>query len=380
MKLPPAYWMLWTGTLINKLGGFVVTFLALYLTQARGLSDAQAGALVSLYGVGVVAASPVAGVLADRVGRRATMLASLVGGAIGVVALALVRDVSGLTALTAATGFMGEMYRPAASAMVADLVPPEQRERAYGLMYWAVNLGFAVAPVLGGLLAGRSFVALFIADAATTLLCAGIIFLRVPETHTRGAAGFDLGLAPFRDRRFVAFLLLGLALALVFNQSVVALPLDMAAHHISTAVFGRVIAVNGLLIIVAQPSLTRWLSRFPRARVLAAASLATGLGMAINALAGGALVYTLAVVVWTLGEIAWSPLAPAIIADLAPSDQRGRYLGAYGMIWGLAWAAGPRLGTEVLGRFGPRALWAGCLVLAALAAAGQLRLGHSRRT
>ena len=70
--LPRTFWWLWTSTLVNRLGGFVVTFLALYLTRDQGYSATYAGLVASLYGLGGALGAVVGGVLTDRVGRRST--------------------------------------------------------------------------------------------------------------------------------------------------------------------------------------------------------------------------------------------------------------------------------------------------------------------
>src|SRR5262245_20175994 len=86
-ELPGVYWTLWVGTLVNGLGGFVVPFLAPYLTRSRGFTVAEAGGVASLFGLGTMTAGPLGGVLADRVGRRATMLLGLFGGGAAMLAL-----------------------------------------------------------------------------------------------------------------------------------------------------------------------------------------------------------------------------------------------------------------------------------------------------
>ena len=50
--LPSAYWFLWLGILINRLGSFVIPFLTLYLTSQRSISVSQAALTVSLFGAG----------------------------------------------------------------------------------------------------------------------------------------------------------------------------------------------------------------------------------------------------------------------------------------------------------------------------------------
>jgi MFS family permease len=288
---------------------------------------------------------------------------------------------------------VAEMYRPGMQAAVADLVRPADRVRAFGLIYWVINLGFAIGLALGGVLAGFSFRWLFIGDGVTTLAFGLLIWLGVPESRpartapSPGRPGPPPGagfLAPYRDPTFVAFLGLSFLFALLFMQSASTLPLDMAAHGMSKATFGAVLAINGILIVLIQPVLGPLLARHDRSRTLAAGAALAGIGFGLNAIAGTAPLYALGVVVWTVGEIGVLPVANTVVADLAPSDLRGRYQGAYGLAFGLAVCLAPVLGTLALQRAGSVALWSGCLALGALVAVGQLALapalGRARAT
>ena len=151
--LPRSFWLLWIGTFINRLGGFVVPFLTLYLTSQRGLSVSQAALVVSLFGAGSFGAALVGGELADRLGRRPVMLISFLLAPVNMILLGLTRTIALIGPLTLVQGFFTDLYRPAVNAMVADLVPTEHRPRAYGYIYWAINLGFAIAPAIAGFLA-----------------------------------------------------------------------------------------------------------------------------------------------------------------------------------------------------------------------------------
>ena len=137
--LPPAFWYLWTGTLINRIGGFVVPFLTLFLTGRRGLSVPQATFVIALWGGAQLAGSVAGGHAADRIGRRATLLVSLLGFAAVMVVIPLLRGYLPLAAGVAGIGFLGGLYRPAVGAAVADLVPERDRAHAYALLYWATK-------------------------------------------------------------------------------------------------------------------------------------------------------------------------------------------------------------------------------------------------
>jgi MFS family permease len=191
-----------------------------------------------------------------------------------------------------------------------------------------------------------------------------------------GWAGFT---APYRDVAFRRFLVLHFTVWLVFMQSSTTFALDMTAHGLSKSVFGLVLGLNGLVIVLVQPLMGPFLTRRDRSRTLAAGALVIGLGFGLNAIARSAPVYALGVVIWTLGEIATSPVASTVVADLAPRQLRGRYQGAYGLAFGLATSLGPPLGALVLQRFGSVALWSGCLAVGTAVALGHMLLAPTLR-
>lgn len=376
------FWTLWWGTLVNRLANFVGTFLALYLVKEHGFDAAAAGRMVALYGSGSTLASPIGGVLADRIGRRATMLTSLFLGALSVGSLAFVRTPPLLAVLTFLAGLTGLIYHPAVTAAVADVVPPLDRPRAYGLIYWAINLGMGLGFVIAGVLASRSLAILFLADAGTTLGCATLFALKVRETRPAGlvhhpaVAGL---LRVFADGPFVVFLLLQLAALVVFTQWQLALPLDLAAHGIGADGFALLMVFNCAGVVFIQPWLAPSLRRFDRTRLLALSASLFALGFGVNWFAAGFPIYSVGVMLWTVGEVIGFPVALALVADFAPPALRGRYQGVYSMTWGVSIMLSPLIGGEVIAHLGASTLWVLSLALGAAAAMGHLAAANSRR-
>ncbi|HEX2618985.1 MAG TPA: MFS transporter, partial [Phototrophicaceae bacterium] len=151
--LPRAFWYLWLGTLINRLGLFISPFLTLFLTSQRGLTVEHATLLISLEGLGSFVAQISGGFFCDHFGRRLTMLISFFVSPVLMIMLYQETTILGLVVLILLYGFFIDLYRPASGAMIADVVPPEDRVRAFSLRYWAVNLGAAGALSLAGFLA-----------------------------------------------------------------------------------------------------------------------------------------------------------------------------------------------------------------------------------
>jgi MFS family permease len=380
--LPRVFWTIWWGLIVNRLASFVIAFLSIYLVRERGFSPAEAGRVLALYGAGMTVAGPLGGLLADRIGRRATMLVALVLGSSAVAALAFARDPALLAALAFLSAAAGDLYRPAMSAAVADVVPPIDRPRAYGLVYWAVNLALSVGLFLGGLVAERSMIALFLADAGTSIAAAGIILLHVPETLPRGIVHEPAirGLAKvFSDGPFISFLLLHFAALAVFTQWQLALPLDMAAHGLGPSAFAFLLALNCMGVVLIQPILSPRLYRFDAARLLALSTLLFGAGYGVNAVGGNLAVYGIGTALWTIGEVIGFPVAATMVANLAPTSLRGRYQGAFSMCFGIAFSLSPLAAGEVLQRLGGRALWLLCLAVALAVSAGHLLTAEPRR-
>ncbi|MFG2013913.1 MDR family MFS transporter [Actinomadura geliboluensis] len=378
---PRPFWVLWAGTLLNRLGTMVEPFLGLYLTTMRGLSLAQAGVVMAVLGAGSLGGQIVGGLLADRIGRRATLTIATVGTGAAMLALGYAQGIAALVAAALLLGVLLDMYRPAAQAMVADIISPADRPRAFGLLFWAINLGWAVAMVLGGTLAQQGFLWLFWIDAAT---CAGfglLVWRAIPETRSRetragGTGGF---LRVLRDRVMVGYVLVTLVYTFVLMQGMTTMPLAMKEDGLGPQSYGLAIAANGVLIIIVQPLVNAWLARRDHSLVMVAGFLLVGLGYGLTSLASTVAAYTATILVWTLGEITAASVLQAVVADLAPADLRGRYNGLYGMAWSGGFLLAPLGGTQLLGTGGAAALWLTCAGLALIAALAQLALAPAIR-
>lgn len=321
--LPRAFWWLWTSTLVNRLGAFVATFMALYLTLDRGYSAFYAGVVASLYGLGGVVSSIGAGVMTDRLGRRPTLLVAQSATAVFVALLGFMHHPAAIAVVAFLVGMASNASRPAVQAMMADIVRPEDRVRAFSLNYWAINLGFAVSSTAAGFIAEFSYLAGFLIEAGMTAVCAVVVFLRLPESrpvvqHSTEPVD-DVGLRTvLRDGRFMSVVGLSFLVALIFQQGALGLPVAMGEAGFTPADYGLAIALNGVLIVVLQIPVTRFIQdRDPR-RLLVASSLLAGYGFGLTAFAGSVGLFALTVCVWTMGEMINAPTQTGLVVRLSP--------------------------------------------------------------
>ena len=376
LTLPRAVHILCLGILVNRAGTLLLPFLTLYLRGRLGLDIESATRTMAAYGAGALVAAVVGGHLADRFGRKRVMIGSLLGGAAILWVFPLLNAPWQVAAGLFVFALVGEMYRPATQALIADLVEPERRPQAYAMVYVAINVGFTIAPIVGGLLAATHFRWLCRVDALTSAAFALIMAFLVHEKRRPGDGGAEaeqvgwqraLGVIA-RDRTMLAFCAATLLIGLSFMQVASTFPLYLEQLGIGARDYGRILAVNGLMIAFLQMPFSTLAARWRRDWMMVASGLVLGGGFFLNVLARTPLQFAAVVVVWTCGEMLNAVFAPTIVSELAPASMRGRYMGTLTMCYSSAMLLGAPLGGLVLDRWGGVALWSAVLAVGAAAA------------
>ncbi|MCA9061953.1 MAG: MFS transporter [Planctomycetaceae bacterium] len=385
--LPRTVHFLCLGAFLNRAGSFVIVFLSIYISRHLKLGETFATQCIGVLGLGAITASVVGGQLADRYGRRIVMLGALFGGSCMMLVLSRLTSPGPVISTIFVFAVITEMYRPACSAMIGDVTLPRQRSQAFSLFYISVNLGFAIAPPIGGLLADQSFQLLFWGDAITMAAFGIVVLFLVKETmrfaspgqgqHVSGhgqqsAEDENIPLAQAiriiaADRVFLLYCLANLLSSMVFLQSFSTLPLYLTEQGYSESDYGFMIATNGILIVLLQLAITHWVQRFDRVGVLMAGELLIAAGFGVLPFCHSTVMFIASIVLWTLGEIAQAAYKQAIVADLAPPGLRARYMGMFGMSFSLGLSLGAPLGGQIHHLFGARVLWTGCVAVTLLA-------------
>ena len=380
--LPRSARLLLAGIAINRAGTFVPVFLALYLISL-GASATAAGVALTCYGAGGIAGVVAGGTITDRIGARLTIAWSMLATGALVGALPFIGSFAALLVLCAGAGFAGDVFRPAASDLLAAFTPRDRMVLVSSVHRVMLNVGATIGPLVGALLVSHSYTSLFLADAATSLAFAGAMWRWLPTTRgeRRGVARGGYRVV-FADRRFTLFLLAMLTIAIVEIQYIAALPLAMHASGLSTALYTALVALNGLLVILVELPLTRYTQTWPMRRAITLGVGLIALGMALYGVGYAVIALVAATLVWTLGEIVAGPSANAYPALIAPERSRSRFIAAATASQGLGCAIGPALGAAVFA-FAGDGVWVACAIAGvaavALSAAGVQEPDRSSR-
>lgn len=367
---PRPFWVLVGATFVTRFGVFVLPFLTLFMTR-KGFSPAEAGIATGAYSVGSFFAAALGGWLADRIGRNVTMALSSLAGAACMLVFSQADSFVWFVVLSALTGFIQESGNPASNALVQDIVTPEHRVNAYAVNRFTVNLAWSLGPAAAGFLAERSFLWLFVGDAATSAIFGIIALLCLPKgkPSPRATAGWSHALRSiFGNRAFLALAAAQIFLAFNFRQMNTAFPLHFDRTGMPLDWLGLVQALNGVMIVFLELALlsmtSRWSTRF-----------ALGLGYAVLGgcfllfFGGASLTLFVAVmVVFTLGEMLAFSRQQAYSASLSHDDMRGRYSGFLSLSWCIGSSSGAALGMRVY-EWNQQALWLTCAAFGAMAAA-----------
>jgi MFS family permease len=339
----------------NTAFGLIIPFLALYITVDLGLEEWKAGIVLAGYTVAGVPSMIIGGMLADRFGRRPVLLASLGLMSFTILMYFFAYDFTTLLILVLADSFVGSMYMPAANAMIADVIAPADRPRAYSAIRVAWNVGIVFGPVLGWMIVSAYSMRILFVVGAAILACAFVLnflFIREtkPEKLESATITFRAVMSVRRDRPFLILCSLSAVFWFFFAQWISVLPVYANdSLGIDAENFGILFALSAVMVVTLQMWVTSRMVKFRRSVVLASGQLVASVGFGLIFLATDFLTLAGCIVIITIGEIFYMSIISAIIADLAPETERGIYMGFSGMVQQIGSGLGFLVGMYLLG-------------------------------
>lgn len=353
--LPTPIWMLSGALFINRFGTMVLPFLTLYLTKSLGFSNATAGFVVSIYGIGSVIGAYVGGRLTKPVGAIRLQVILLLMSVPIFVVIPFCTTFLSLAISVFLLSIFSEGVRPANATAITEYSSPELRTRSFALNRMALNLGISFGPAIGGLLIEFGFFWIFVADALTTACCAFALLYffgfrtkskfdsqATDSTATNESSNNN---SPARDVNYLIYLFLTFACALVFFQFFTTYPLYLNEHYgLSEFRIGLIYAVNTIMIVFLEMLLVQRAKDWNLVLCVAWGCFLTCLGFGILPFSTAVWFCVLSAIILTIGEMLASPMSSSWVSQRSENRDTGSYMGWYTMSYSIAFIIGPAVG------------------------------------
>jgi MFS family permease len=367
-EYPRTFWIVIAITFIDRIGGSLLfPFFALYITSKFNVGMTEVGVLFAAFSVSSFAGSTIGGALTDRFGRKGIIMFGLIASSFSTVAMGLIGSFQAFFFLALFVGILTDVAGPAHQAMIADILPEKQRADGYGILRVAFNLSVVIGPAIGGLLATRSYMLLFLSDAVISLLTVILIAIFLPETkpeahpdapkETMGATFAGYGLV-FRNMAFMLFL--GAVMLQVFTYMTMNTALGVYLrneHGTPESSYGLLLSINAAMVVLMQFPITRRITKYPPMLMMAFGTFLYVIGFSMYGFVSTYNMFVIAMVIITIGEMVVSPVSQALVASFAPEEMRGRYMAVSGFSWAIPFAIGPYLAGLIMDGPKPYMLW-----------------------
>jgi len=380
-RFEPGIWVVALIQFFTTIGfSICMPFLSLYLHQDRELSMTVVGTILLAGGLCSAIGQALGGMLSDTFGRRPVLIMAASASVFLYSGLSILIGISApiwsIVVVYIAGRSMLTITRPVISAIVADLASKERLTEAYGILRIGANIGWAAGPAIGGYLATfLPYGSLFRIPALTCGIVLLIILFFVRESSRGMGESANLGsvLTTVADRTFLIFIVLSLLVFVVAGQMSSTLSIATVDRlGFSTAQYGLLLTLNGLIVIFFQYPVTVVLQRVAKFRALMLGSLLYALGYLCFGWIARFEWALAAMAVVTAGEIIFSPVTLSVIGELSPQNHKGRYMGLFGLSETVGIAIAPLLGGALLDAFPwePVLVWMPIALVAVIAAVG----------
>jgi MFS family permease len=383
---PRLFWIVVGVSFIDRVGGTMLfPFFALYITQKFGVGMTEAGLLLGTMSAFGFGGGMIGGALTDRFGRKQLILFGLVFSALSTLAFGLVTTIQMMWPLVIVVGLLGEIAGPAHNAMIADILPVEKRQEGFGILRVVANVAWLIGPIIGGFVANRfDYFYLFVGDAVISCIVAALFFRLLPETKpkVKTEAGVphpepeSMGktiigyFKVFKDIGFIAFIVANILMLTVYQQMYGTLSVFLRDEHgLDPQNYGILMTASAITVVLFQFGVSRWLRDKPPFLMMSLGTLFFLIGFSMFGYVSVYLLFALALVVITIGEMIVFPVSSGLAANFAPEAMRGRYMAVFGLSWAIPQMFGLAAAGYVLDNFSnPSLLWFICGGLSAVSA------------
>ena len=367
-EFPRLFWIVVVVSFVDGIGGTLLfPFFALYITQKFNVGMTQAGILLGISSFFGLIGGTIGGALTDKFGRKKLILFGLVFSALSMLTFGLVSELKMLYPLMVVVGLLSNIAGPAQNAMIADILPEKQRQEGFGVLRVVGNLAWIIGPTIGGIVANINFFYLFVIDSIISCLLAVIIFRVLPETkpepHAQAesqtflqtVAGYRV---PLKDFAFMAFILAGMLMLIVYQQMYGTLSVYLRDNHsITPSGYGFLMTTSAITVVLFQFTVSRIIKYRPPFLMMAIGTIFYMIGFFLFGVVSAYVLFALNIVIITIGEMIVVPTSQSLAANFAPEDMRGRYMAVFGLTWAIPQTLGPGAAGYILDNYNPNLLW-----------------------
>jgi predicted MFS family arabinose efflux permease len=369
-------WWLALVIFINRSGTMVIPFLTVYLTH-RGYTLAEAGYVMGAFGTGAILGGYLGGRLTDQFGHFYVQVFSLLINGILFIVLGYMQTMLQIVICIFVLSSLGEAFRPANAAAIAVYSNESNRTRCYSLNRLAVNLGWAVGPAAGGILASVSYSLLFWADGLTCIFASLLLYIVFSGDKKKKALKKEhlqnnKKNSAYRDKIFLSGMFYIFLVGICFFQMFSILPVYYKEQlHLDEATIGWILALNGLIIAAVEMILVYKLENRRNAVLyMTLGAFLIGLSFLLLNVSSVMLIVLLSIVVITLGEMLLFPFMNNFWVSRSTENTRGQYAAVYTMSFSLAMVLAPTIASQIASHAGFKTLWIIDFIICIFAAAG----------
>lgn len=358
-------WLLSLVTFINRAGAMVIPFLSLYLVNNKGFTLPQVGWIMTCFGLGSLAGTWVGGRLTDSIGFYKVIVLSLFLGGFGFIGLQFLDTFYSLCLGIFWLIFVADTYRPAIFVACDAYSKPKNITRSIALIRLAINLGFSIGPLLGGIIIARiNYTSLFWVDGITCILASLLLFVILkPKALKEKEVPLKIlkeGISPYKNKLYLLLILIMVLSSMLFVQYFSVVPLYYEkVHFLTEDLIGLLLFLNGLLIVFFEMPLVGWLERINISKTMATfwGIVFLALSFIVFNLSDWVGVLVIGMILMTLGEMVGSPFSNALALEMAPKGRKGSYMGLYSMSFSLSHVFGHNTGMNLIATIGYTQTW-----------------------
>lgn len=391
--LPRSVYVIFIAQVINRFGDFVMPFLTLLLTTQFSYSIAQTGTIVMLTMLLSIPGGLIGGKVADHIGRKKSYLIFQGGSGLSLLLCAFLYTKPIMLVFIMITSFFGGAVRPIISAMLSDVLKPEDRQAGFSLSYLGVNLGVALGPIVAGFLFNNYRFWIFMGDAITTFVAIALVMITISESlpskivsdetinsNERHESGNIFKVLLSRPK-LLLFMFFNMFYSATYVQSGFSLPLVLNHIYIEKGpqIYGSLMSTNAITVLILTIAMTAFSKRFSPISNIAIGGIAYIIGFGMIGIFQNIPLFWISTIIWTLGEIIISINFGVYVTSQTPQNFRARF----NAVTNLSFGIGAIMGTALIGifidQFGILKVWGLVAAISAIGAAGMFILAKSEK-